>query len=319
MLKIAEEHKQTIIPGFTHLQRAQPLLFAHLILAYVSMIERDVERLIDCRKRANRSPLGAAALAGTTIQIDREFTAKLLKMDSVIINSLDSVSDRDVIIEMISACSIIMMHLSRLSEELVMWSSQEFGFALFDDSYATGSSLMPQKKNPDIPELVRGKTGRVYGSLIGILTIMKSLPLAYNRDMQEDKVHLFTAIETTSDCIHLTNELLKNTVFNKLKYEEILNGDLLLSTDLVDYLVGKKVPFRKAHHIVGEVVSVCVERKLKLNELPLAEYREISKKFEKDIFELLTARASINNKKSLGSTSPQEVIAQIKIWNKKLR
>ena len=319
MLKIAEEHKQTIIPGFTHLQRAQPLLFAHHILAYVSMIERDVERLIDCRKRANRSPLGAAALAGTTIQIDREFTAKLLKMDSVIINSLDAVSDRDVIIEMISACSIIMMHLSRLSEELVMWSSQEFGFALFDDSYATGSSLMPQKKNPDIPELVRGKTGRVYGSLIGILTIMKSLPLAYNRDMQEDKVHLFTAIETTSDCINLTNELLKNTVFNKLKYEEILNGDLLLSTDLVDYLVGKKVPFRKAHHIVGEVVSVCVERKLKLNELPLAEYREISKKFEKDIFELLTARASINNKKSLGSTSPQEVIAQIKIWNKKLR
>lgn len=318
MLKIADEHKQTIIPGFTHLQRAQPLLFAHHILAYVSMIERDVERLIDCRKRANRSPLGAAALAGSTLKIDRDYTAKLLNMDTVIINSLDAVSDRDVVIEFISSCSIIMMHLSRLSEELVMWSSQEFGFALFDDAYATGSSLMPQKKNPDIPELVRGKTGRVFGSLLGILTIMKALPLAYNRDMQEDKYHLFTAIETTGECIQLSTELLKNTTFNKLKYEEILNGDLLLSTDLVDYLVGKKVPFREAHHIVGEIVSVCVERKLKLNELPLAEYREISKKFEKDIFELLTARASISNKKSLGSTSPKEISAQIKMWNKKL-
>ena len=319
LLKKAEAHKDTIISGYTHLQRAQPLLFAHHLLAYISMLNRDAERLNDCSKRANMAPLGAAALAGTSMPIDREYSAKLLGMNGVVVNSLDAVSDRDVMIELISACSIVMMHLSRLSEELVLWSSQEFSFAQFDDSFSTGSSLMPQKKNPDIAELVRGKVGRVYGALFGLLTIMKALPLAYNRDMQEDKVHLLQALDTTKDCLHLTAELLKHTHFKKDRFEKELDGDLLLSTDLVDYLVRKNVPFRKAHNIVGGVVAVCVDRGKKLNELTLAEYKQISPKFEKDIFKLLTARSSIQNKKSQGGTSPKEVEKQIKFWKKILK
>ncbi len=318
LLKKAEAHKGTIISGYTHLQRAQPLLFAHHLLAYISMLDRDVERLNDCMKRANKSPLGAAALAGTSLPIDREYSAKLLGMNGVVENSLDAVSDRDVMIELISACSIVMMHLSRLSEELALWSSQEFSFATFDDSFSTGSSLMPQKKNPDIAELIRGKVGRVYGSLFGLLTIMKALPLAYNRDMQEDKVHLLQAVDTTKDCLHLSSELLKHTRFQKDRFEKELDGDLLLSTDLVDYLVHKNVPFRKAHNIVGKIVAVCIDHGKKLNELTLAEYKRISPKFEKNIFELLTARSSIQNKKSQGSTSPKEVEKQIDFWKKAL-
>jgi len=319
LLKKAEQHKNSIMPGYTHLQRAQPILFAHHLLAYVSMLERDVERLNDCIKRANKSPLGAAALAGTNLPIDREYSAKLLGMNGVVENSLDAVSSRDVMIELISSCSIIMMHLSRLCEELVLWSSQEFSFAVFDDSFSTGSSLMPQKKNPDIAELIRGKVGRVYGSLFGLLTVMKSLPLAYNRDMQEDKVHLFEAVDTTKDCLHLTSELLKHARFNKNRFEKELDGDLLISTDLVDYLVRKNIPFRKAHNFVGNVVAVCVDQGKKLNELSLAEYKKISPKFEKDIFKLLTAQKSVQNKKSQGSTSPQEVEKQLKYWKNKLK
>ncbi len=318
LLNKAERHKDTIISGYTHLQRAQPLLFAHHLLAYISMLERDVERLNDCLKRANKSPLGAAALAGTTLPVDRKYTAKLLGMNGVVENSLDAVSDRDVMIELISVCSIIMMHLSRLSEELVLWSSQEFSFAAFDDSFSTGSSLMPQKKNPDIAELIRGKVGRVYGSLFGLLTIMKALPLAYNRDMQEDKVHLFEAVDTTKDCLHLTSELLSRTHFNKERFEKELDGGLLLSTELVDYLVRKKIPFRKAHNIVGQVVAKCVDQNKKLSELSFKEYQKISPKFGKDIFKLLTSRSSVENKKSLGSTSSKEVEKQIQFWKKKL-
>ena len=318
-LKKAEQYKDTIVPGYTHLQRAQPLSFAHHMLAYVSMMERDVERLNDSMKRANVSPLGAAALAGTTLPIDRKYSAKLLGMNGIIDNSLDAVSDRDVAIELISICSIIMMHLSRFSEEMILWNSQEFKFALIDDTFATGSSLMPQKKNPDIAELIRGKVGRVYGSLMGLLTIMKALPLAYNRDMQEDKVHLFKAIDTTKDCLSLASGMLKNTKFDKTRFEEELNGDLLLSTDLVDYLVRKNVPFRQAHHIVGSVVAVCDDKNKKLNQLSLAEYKKYSTKFEKDIFNLLTSRASVENKKSAGSTSPAKVKKQISYWKSKLR
>lgn len=318
LLKKAEQYKSTIVPGYTHLQRAQPILFSHHLLAYVSMLGRDVERLNDCMTRANKSPLGAAALAGTTLPIDREYSAKLLGMNGVVENSLDAVSSRDVMIELISSCSIIMMHLSRLSEELVLWSSQEFSFAVFDDSFSTGSSLMPQKKNPDIAELIRGKVGRIYGSLFGLLTVMKALPLAYNRDMQEDKVHLFEAVDTTKDCLHLTAELLKHTRFNKNRFEKELDGDLLLSTDLVDYLVRKNVPFRKAHNIVGKIVAVCADQNKKLNQLSIAEYKKISPKFEKDIFALLTARASVQNKESQGSTSPKEVEKQISFWKKTL-
>jgi argininosuccinate lyase len=317
LLKKAEQYQDTIICGYTHLQRAQPILFAHHLLAYISMLERDNDRLNDCLKRVNRSPLGAAALAGSTLPVDREYTAKLLEMDGIIENSLDAVSDRDVMIELISGCAVIMMHLSRLSEELVLWSSQEFSFAQFDDSFATGSSLMPQKKNPDIAELIRGKVGRVYGALIGLLTIMKALPLAYNRDMQEDKIHLFEALDTTKNCLIVASEMLKNTRFKKEGYEKNLNGDFSLSTELVDYLVRKDVPFRQAHHIVGLVVAVCVDQNKKLNELSLAEYKLISPKFENDLFKLLTARSSVQNKKTKGSTSPAEVQKQILFWKKK--
>ncbi len=318
LLRKAGQYQDTIVPGYTHLQRAQPLLFAHHLLAYVSMLDRDVGRLNNCAVRTNRSPLGAAALAGTTLPIDRKYTAKLLAMNGIVENSLDAVGDRDVMIELIGACSIIMMHLSRLSEELVLWSSQEFSFAHFDDSFATGSSLMPQKKNPDFAELIRGKVGRVYGALMGLLTIMKALPLAYNRDMQEDKVHLFEAIETTKDCLNIASELLKNTKFKKDRFEKDLDGDFSLATELVDYLVRKNVPFRRAHHIVGNVVARCVDRKKKLNELTLPEYKKISPKFEKDIFKLLTARSSVQNKKSQGSTSSKEVKRQLELWKKKI-
>ena len=318
LLKKAEQYKSTIIPGYTHLQRAQPLLFAHHLLAYVSMLDRDVDRLNDCAVRANMSPLGAAALAGTTLPINREYSAKLLRMDGIVENSLDAVSDRDVMIELVSACSIIIMHLSRFSEELVLWSSQEFLFARFDDSFATGSSLMPQKKNPDFAELIRGKVGRVYGALVGLLTVMKALPLAYNRDMQEDKFHLLEALNTTKNCLNIASELLKNTKFNKERFEKNLDGDFSLATELVDYLVKKNVPFRQAHHIVGNVVAVCVDQKKKLNELTLPEYKKIFAAFDKDIFKLLTARSSVQNKRSQGSTSPQEVEKQLRFWKKKI-
>ena len=319
LLKQAEKHKDTIISGYTHLQRAQPLLFAHHLIAYVSMLQRDAERLTDCMTRANRSPLGAAALAGTTLPIDRSYSAKLLNMNSIIENSLDAVSDRDVVIELINDCSIIMMHLSRFSEEMVLWSSQEFGFANIDDSYATGSSLMPQKKNPDIAELIRGKVGRVYGSLFGMLTIMKALPLAYNRDMQEDKVHLLEAVNTTKDCLHFAAEMLKNTKFIKNRFEKELDGDLLLATDLVDYLVRKKIPFREAHHIVGEIVAQCVEQNKKLNELPISDYKKVSAKFDSDIFVILTSKTSVVSKLSFGSTSPKEIEKQILYWKNILK
>ncbi|MCK9280091.1 MAG: argininosuccinate lyase [Melioribacteraceae bacterium] len=318
LLKKAEENKDTVIPGYTHLQRAQPILFAHHFLAYVSMLERDKERLSDSMKRVNISPLGAAALAGTTLNIDRNYSAKGLKMNGIIENSLDAVSDRDVVIEVISACSIIMMHLSRFSEEMILWSSQEFSFALIDDSYSTGSSLMPQKKNPDIAELIRGKVGRVYGALMGVLTIMKSLPLAYNRDMQEDKFHLIEAIDTTKDCLQQSAQLLAHTKFNKDRFKDELSGDLLLSTDIVDYLVNKNIPFREAHHIVGAVVAYCVSKKKKLNEITLEEYKTLSQKFDKNVFDLLTPMASIISKKSAGSTSPQDVKKQLLKWKKLL-
>jgi argininosuccinate lyase len=282
------------------------------------MFERDVERLKECMKRADKSPLGAAALSGTTLPIDRNYTAKLLGMKGIIENSLDAVSSRDVIIELISACSIIMMNLSRLSEELVLWSSQEFSFAQFDDSFATGSSLMPQKKNPDIAELVRGKTGRVYGALVGILTVMKSLPLAYNRDMQEDKFHLTEGVNTTKDCLKIMADLLKHTSFKKDRFEKELDGDLLLSTELVDYLVKKGIPFREAHNITGKIVTLSVSKKKKLNEILITDYKKISPKFEKGIYKFLTAKSGINNKLSAGSTSPKEVEKQLKSWIRKL-
>ncbi len=319
LFKQAVKNKSAIIPGYTHLQRAQPILLAHQLLAYVSMLQRDNERLIDCSKRVNVSPLGAAALSGTSIAIDRQYSAKLLGMNGVIENSIDAISDRDVLIELISTCSIIMMHLSRLAEEIILWNTQEFGLITIEDSFSTGSSLMPQKKNPDIAELVRGKVGRVYGSLIGILTIMKGLPLSYNRDMQEDKFHLLEAFETTCDSLQLMSGLINNIHFHKERFEEELNGDLSLSTELVDYLVMKDVPFRKAHEFVGHIIIICTEKKLKLNQLTLAQYKQISTKFEEDVYQRLTAKASIQNKKSQGSTSFAEVQKQLEYWKKALK
>jgi argininosuccinate lyase len=318
LLKQAEKHKDTIICGYTHLQRAQPILFAHHLLAYISMLERDVERFMDCYKRVNKSPLGAAAFAGTSLPIDREYVAKLLQFDGIVENSIDAVSDRDVLIECISACSITMMHMSRFAEEVILWSTKEFSFAEIDDSFATGSSLMPQKKNPDMAELIRGKTGRVYGDLIGLLIVMKGLPLAYNRDLQEDKEHLFDAIDTTKASLSVLTGVVANTKFNANRFEGELRGDLSLATDIADYLVRKNVPFRKAHGIAGQVVATCVERNCQLDELNLQDIKAISPMLDEDIFEFLTARASVNKKVSSGSSSPIEVGKQLKKWRRKL-
>ncbi len=318
LLKQAEQHTRTIVPAYTHLQRAQPILFAHHLLAYIAMLERDHERFQDCARRANRSPLGAAACAGTSLPIERKDVARQLGFDGIVENSIDAVSDRDVLIECVSACAMTMMHLSRLAEELVLWSSAEFGFAQIDDAYATGSSLMPQKKNPDMAELIRGRTGRVYGALLGLLTVMKGLPLAYNRDMQEDKVHLFQATDTTMQCLHLAAELISNTRFRRDKFEEQLYGDSSLATDIVDYLVRRGVPFRQAHAIVGKVVMTCLERRCLLHELPLEHYRRLWPHFEGDILHLLVPAVSVKKKRSAGSTAPQEVAKQLRRWRRVL-
>ncbi len=319
LLKQGQKHRDTVISGYTHLQRAQPILFAHHLLAYISMLERDAERFQDCFKRVNKSPLGAAAFAGTSLPIDRKYVAKLLKFDGIIENSIDAVSDRDALFEFISACSITMMHLSRFADEMILWSTKEFDFAEIDDAYATGSSLMPQKKNPDMPELIRGKTGRVYGALFGLLTVMKGLPLAYNRDLQEDKVHLFEAIDTTKASLLLAAELVANTRFRSDRFENELQGDYSLATDIADYLVRKGVPFRKAHGVAGKVVALCVERNCKLHELTIFDLRGVSSALMDDVFELLTPRASVNRKVSAGSSSPREVAKQLLAWKQKLR
>lgn len=318
LLKKAEKYKTTVIPGYTHLQRAQPILFAHHLIAYIEMLERDKERLKDCLKRSDKSPLGAAAFAGTSLPIDRSYAAKLLGFGGIVENSIDAVSSRDFIVEFISAMSIIMMNLSRLSEEFILWSSSEFAFAQIDDTYATGSSLMPQKKNPDFAELIRGKSGRVIGALTGILTLMKGLPLAYNRDMQEDKYHLISALDTTKDSLKIAASMLDHTEFKTDRFEEELTGDLSLATDLLDYLVRKNVPFREAHHMVGKIVARCVEKGIKLNQLELSEYKKFSPAFEKDLYPLLSPLNSIKKKISEGSTSPQEVNKALRKWKRKL-
>src|ERR1043166_6241707 len=314
----AERYETVIMPGYTHLQRAQPILLAHHLLAYVSMLERDRERFADCLKRVNRSPLCAGALAGTSLPIDRKFSAKRLGFDSVIENSIDAVSDRDIHIEFLSVCAITMMHLSRFAEELVLWSSEEWKFVELGDAFTTGSSIMPQKKNPDMAELIRGKTGRVYGDLVALLTVMKGLPLAYNRDMQEDKEPLFDAADTVSGCLNIATLMLKSVKFNAKRFEEESQSDLLLATELADYLVRKGLPFRKAHAIVGSIVQTCIAKNASLKELPLKEYRRFSRLFEKDLYRYLDPRTSLRNKKSSGSTSPGEVRKALRFWGKKL-
>ena len=319
LLNKAEENAEALMPGYTHMQRAQPVLFGHHLLAYVEMLARDRERLEDCLRRTDRSPLGAAAFAGTSYSIDREMTATELGFSGgVLRNSIDAVSDRDYLIELASACSIIMMHLSRMAEELVIWSTKEFGFVTMSDAVTTGSSIMPQKKNPDMAELIRGKVGRVYGSLINLLTTMKGLPLAYNRDMQEDKQPMFEAIETAQDSLEMMAFMLGETTFHSLRMESEVENDLLTATEIADYLARKGVPFREAHHITGKIVSYAVEQNAPFTTIPLEILKSFSSQFEDDIFGYLDPRRSAHEKRSVGSTNPAMVRAAIEWWRKSL-
>lgn len=313
----AEEYEDLVIPGYTHLQPAQPILLAHHLLAYVSMLERDYERFTDCYKRVNYSPLGAGALAGTSFPLDRNFTAKQLGFDGVVENSIDAVSDRDVQIEFLACCAITMMHVSRCAEELVLWNTQEFSLLEIGEGFATGSSIMPQKKNPDIAELLRGKTGRVYGNLVALLTVMKGLPLAYNRDMQEDKVPLFDSADTLYDSLTVCAAMLKSVRFHGKTMAR--HGDFLLATDLADYLARKGMPFREAHTLVGEIVRFSLEKGMRLREMSLRDYQKRSKLFTKDVFRLFDPVTSVSEKKSAGSTSPAEVKKALRFWKNKFK
>jgi argininosuccinate lyase len=318
LLQKAEQYVDTIIPGYTHLQRAQPVLLAHHLLAYISMLDRDRARFADCLGRVNLSPLGAAALAGTPFPINRRAVARALGFDGLLENSIDAVSDRDVQIEFAGCCAVTMMHLSRMCEELVLWSSQEWNFAMLGEEVTTGSSIMPQKKNPDIAELVRGKTGRVYGSLMGLLTVMKGLPLAYNRDMQEDKPLLFDAADTTSDSLQMCALMFSSIAFNTERFAKELDGDFLLATELADYLVRKRMPFREAHGVVGAIVHDCIAGGTSLGDLTGADLLRYSPAFGRDARRLLRARASIEGKRSAGSTAPVEVRKALRRWKKTL-
>jgi argininosuccinate lyase len=285
----------------------------------VGMFDRDYERFGDCLDRFNKLPLGAAALAGTSLPIDRAAVAKKLGFNGLVVNSMDAVSDRDYLIEFVAACSITMMHLSRFAEELVLWSSQEFSFARIDDAYTTGSSIMPQKKNPDMAELVRGKSGRVVGDLMNLLTIMKGLPLAYNRDMQEDKMPMFDSVSTTRQCLFIFSHMLVHTSFVRERFEKELQNDFTTATDLAEYLVRKGVPFRDSHAITGKVVTAAIEQKISLSQLTLKELQHFSKAIEEDIFGYLDPRRSAEHKASAGSTSTQEVKKQIVHWSRILK
>ena len=314
--KIMEEHIHTYMPGFTHLQKAQPVTLAHHIGAYFEMFRRDRSRLFDIRKRMNTCPLGAGALAGTTYPLDREYTAELLDFDEPTRNSMDSVSDRDYVIELLSALSTIMMHLSRFSEEIILWNSNEYRFVEIDDAYSTGSSIMPQKKNPDIAELVRGKTGRVYGALTSMLTTMKGIPLAYNKDMQEDKELTFDAIDTVKGCLALFTGMVSTMQFNKANMEASAKNGFTNATDAADYLVNHGVPFRDAHGIVGQLVLKCIEKGISLDELSLGEYKAISPVFEQDIYEAISMKTCVEKRVTLGAPG-SEVMEKVISGNRK--
>src|SRR5690554_4957453 len=311
LLDQAEQHADVIMPGFTHLQTAQPVTFGHHLLAWFEMLCRDRERLLDCRKRVNRMPLGSAALAGTTYPIDRQLTCELLGFEAVSGNSLDGVSDRDFAIEFCAAASLAMMHLSRFSEELVLWTSAQFDFVELPDRFCTGSSIMPQKKNPDVPELVRGKTGRVHGHLISLLTLMKSQPLAYNKDNQEDKEPLFDLIDTLRDCLHAYADMMPAIKPKKENlYKAALQG-YATATDLADYLVRKGIAFRDAHEIVGKSVAYGIEQKKDLSELSLAELQQFSAQISDDVFAVLTLEGSVQARNHVGGTAPAQVRAAV--------
>ncbi len=318
-LGLASRYAEAAMPGYTHLQRAQPVTIGQHMLAYVEMLERDRERFADCLKRTDSLPLGACALAGTTLPIDREYVAKQLGFSRISINSMDAVSDRDFVIEFLSCSSILMMHLSRLAEELILWSTEEFGFIELPDSFCTGSSIMPQKKNPDVAELIRGKTGRVYGALLSLLTLMKALPLAYNRDMQEDKPPLFDAVDTVRAVLQVLIEMLPKTRFNTRTTPGAASGGYSLATDLAEYLVRKGVPFRKAHEITGQIVRYAIDNNRALDELTLDELRGFSDRIEEDIAGLFNLKDALRRRVSVGSTSPDEVKKQIALWKERLK
>ncbi|HJV66396.1 MAG TPA: argininosuccinate lyase [Geomonas sp.] len=307
----AEQNLGVMMPGFTHLQTAQPILFSHHMLAYHEMLKRDLGRMEDCLKRTNVLPLGAGALAGTTFPIDREFVAEQLDFPEVTRNSLDSVSDRDFALEFCSAASIVMMHLSRFSEELILWSTSEFKFVDLSDSFCTGSSIMPQKKNPDVPELVRGKTGRVYGNLMSLLTVMKSLPLAYNKDMQEDKEPLFDTIDTVKGSLKIFADMVREMRVNPERMKQAAGAGFSTATDVADYLVRKGLPFRDAHEVVGKSVRYCIENNKDIPELSLEEWKQFSGRIEDDIFGCITLEASVNARRATGGTALERVKAEI--------
>ena len=307
----AEENKSVIMPGYTHLQRAQPILFSHHLMAYAMMLLRDLDRLSDCRKRMNMSPIGCCALAGTTYDTDREFEAKQLGFDGLCMNSIDGVSDRDFCVELMSALSLLMMHMSRFSEEIILWASWEFKFIDLSDSYTTGSSIMPQKKNPDMAELVRGKTGRVYGDLMGLLTTLKGLPLAYNKDMQEDKEAVFDAVETVIMCLKVFAPMLATMKARPENMKKAAQGGFINATDLADYLVKKGMPFRSAYKISGQLVAQCIREGTVLEELPLEAYKAHSELFEEDLYQDIDLLNCVEKRISLGGTSVASVEQQI--------
>ena len=319
LLRQALEHRNTLIPGYTHLQRAQPVCLAHHLLAYVEMLERDRQRFQDVRKRVNCSPLGAAALAGTPVPIDRRSTAAALEFEGIYANSLDAVSDRDFAVEFSAAASLLMVHLSRLAEEVIFWASEECGFVRLSDRCATGSSLMPQKKNPDVPELVRGKCGRVFGHLQGLLTMIKGLPLAYNKDFQEDKEALFDALGTTRDCLEAMAILFEEGLeFRSERLNQAVEEDFSNATDVADYLVGRGVPFREAYQLVGAVVKRCLEEGCLLRDLSLSAWKDLHPAFESDLFDALAPVAVVAARRSEGGTGFERVDEQLAIWMKRL-
>ena len=312
LVKTAQKHLDVIMPGYTHLQRAQPVLFAHHLLAYVEMFLRDSERFADGLERINVLPLGSGALAGTTFPIDRLYVAKLLGFRRISKNSIDAVSDRDFLLEFLAAASILFVHLSRLADELVLWSSQEFGFIELPEGYCTGSSMMPQKKNPDVPELIRGKTGRVFGHLHALLTIMKGLPLAYNRDLQEDKLPLFDTVDTVKASVKMMSEIVAGMMVRRERMQRAVEDGFMNATDVADYLAERGVPFRDAHEITGRLVQFCLANNKRIDDLSLDEFKRFSAKFDKSIYDYLKVEAVVARRSALGGTARQNVLRRLK-------
>ena len=318
LVDLAEQHAEVVMPGFTHLQVAQPVSFGHHMLAYVEMLGRDHERMVDCRKRVNRMPLGSAALAGTTYPIQRELTAELLGFEQICQNSLDAVSDRDFALEFTAAASLVMVHLSRLSEELILWMSPRFGFIDIADRFCTGSSIMPQKKNPDVPELVRGKSGRVIGHLTGLMMLMKSQPLAYNKDNQEDKEPLFDTVDTLIDTLRIYADMMRGVTVKPDNMRAAVMQGFATATDLADYLVKKGMPFRDSHEVVAQAVRYADEQGVDLSELPLAVLQGFSDLVADDVYQVLTPEGSLNARNHLGGTAPEQVRYQVARWKQLL-